>query len=363
MFSHSKIKFGCFCIFSIISAGLLIQNGLFMLQNRDVSHREKQLTDLNAKIAHSQETQKRLFDEIQELVKNHVAIEEKVSQLRTTAQTLEETKNQNQQLQQSNLQLQSKISEAHNKKNAADLELAKVSIDLNSKNEELRSKETEYLQLKALQDTNKDLKIQKVEHEIQCNSLLAKSKQISEKIAQQQNEQEDLQKSNLKLESSKKEIANLEQKKSLLNQELKDNQTQLNELTIKKNNIQDKLIDQQATLASLQKQSNVLKETILQQQQLAGRLEQLESTLLARRLDLGKLEEEHQNRLSMNADEIKNANQKIFDLKETLSSENQALNVVKTQVKQQQMMLEDLKTTFYVLEAKKNKLTQTESEF
>lgn len=351
MLSQSKIKFGSFFIFSIISVGLLIQNGLFMLENRDVSYREVQLTDLNSKIAQSQETQKRLFNEIQELIKKHASLGEVVSQLQNTERVLEESKKQNQELHQAYNILQSKISEANSKKNAVELDLAKVSRELNAKNDELISRQSDYLELKAIQDSLKDLKAQKVEQEMQFNSLQTKSRQISDKIAQQQTELEDLQTLSLKLESSKKELVNLEQKKNLLIQELKDNQSQLNDLANKKSNLQEKLIEQQATFASLQTQSNVLKETILKQQQTAGRLEQLESTLLARRSELGKLEEEHQNRLSKNNDEIKNYNQKIVDLKEILARENQALSSLKTQIKQQQAILEELK------------LTQSDSEF
>lgn len=349
MTSHYKIKFACFFIFSIIAIGLVILNGFLMLENRDLSQKETLLTELNAKIGISQASQKRFYEELPELEVKHAELKKKVSDYRTAVQALETSQNtlanENQQLELSKKQLNKEIYEAQDKKIEADTALANLRLELSAKNEEIRSKESELSQLKAMQDTNKNLKKQQTEIEIHCSGLQAQSKQLNEKIKQQQKSLTDLEKENIELEASKNEIRNLDQKKRLVAKELIENQTQLNELTTQKNSIQDKLIDQKAILASLQNQIRELKETALQQQQVTGRLEQLESTLSARRMDLGKIEEEHQNRLSKNAAEIKNANQKILDLEAALLSEKQALGDIKKQIEQQQILLKSLKTS------------------
>lgn len=333
-----------------------------MLENRDVSYRERLLTELSTKIGKSQTVYKRLYDELPELEEKHAALDEKVSQHQAAVRTLEATQSalakEKQQLNQSNQQLRNDISEAQNKKKTVDAALATVRLELETKIEELRSKDTEASQLKALQEANIGLKKKKAEYEIQCSSLQAQSKELSEKIVSQQKELGDFKNIGFELEASKNEIRNLDQKKRVLVRELADCQNQLSELTTQKKDILDQLLDQKSGLASLQNQSKDLKETILQKKQIAGRLEQLESTLLARRADLGKLEEEHQNSLSKFAAEIKISSQKVVDLEATLISEKHVLNDVKKQVEQRRIELEILNTTCQELEDRKSKLSQ-----
>lgn len=367
MLSHPKVKLACFIIFSIISTGLLIRNGLFMLEERDVSHKEEIIKELNNKIIATQLDQKRLLNELPDLAKKHSTLEKEVFQIRNETKALEITKDnltkQNELLKQSNIELEKYNSELQNKKNKIDLELAKVSKDLNSKNEELESKQSEYTQLKVAQDLNTSKKKQKAELDVYCASLEANSKQLSEKIAQQQKELEDLHKLSLKAESTKKELANLESKKNTLTQELKDLHTQLKELTTQKEFAQTSLREQQGVLESLKNQSNALKETKIQQQLLTGTLEQLESTLSNKRLELGKLQEEHRNYLSKNTDEINYNNQKISDLKSNLAKESETLNLTTAHIKHQQRVLEELKNSIQMLEEKRFQLSQSDNGF